>query len=188
MKIIKVTDMRTRKKFLDTARIIYKNDPVWVCPLDKENEAIFDPSINPYFTHGEVERWILEDDNNKLTGRIAAFIDKNLAWTYGQPTGGIGFFECIDDKESAFLLFNTTREWLKERKMEGFHLDVSKPLSDRFTKIAEWVMNKPGYEFQHFSWKKQEQQVKDFAAVFNEAWASFKANFEPLEPEYIKHV
>ena len=24
-------------------------------------------------------------------------------------------------------------------KMEGFHLDITKPLSDRFRKIAEWV-------------------------------------------------
>ena len=30
--------------------------------------------------------------------------------------------------------------------------------------------------------------TKDFAEVFNEAWASFKINFEPLEAEYIRGV
>ncbi|MCK7532647.1 MAG: hypothetical protein MZV63_17245 [Marinilabiliales bacterium] len=30
--------------------------------------------------------------------------------------------------------------------------------------------------------------LRDFAAVFNEAWASFKMNFEPLEAEYIREV
>ena len=30
--------------------------------------------------------------------------------------------------------------------------------------------------------------TKDFAKVFNEAWASFKINFEPLEHEYIRGV
>lgn len=229
MKIIRVTDRSTRKKFHDTARIIYKNDTTWVCPLDSEIEAIFDPQKNTYYKHGEAERWILEDDNKKPAGRIAAFIDRNLAWSYDQPTGGIGFFECIDNKTSAFLLFNTAREWLKSKgmeamdgpinfgetdkywgllvegfthpsfevpynppyyqylfesygfntyyKMEGFHLDITKPLSDRFMKIAGWVAGKPGYEFHHFTWKDKEKLLRDFAAVFNEAWASFKKEF-----------
>ena len=47
----------------------------------------------------------LTDDNNNLTGRIAAFIDKNLASSYDQPTGGIGFFECINDKQCSISAF-----------------------------------------------------------------------------------
>ncbi|MCK7532645.1 MAG: hypothetical protein MZV63_17235 [Marinilabiliales bacterium] len=43
------------------------------------SRLIFDPAKNPYYKHGEAERWILEDDNNNLIGRIAAFIDQNLA-------------------------------------------------------------------------------------------------------------
>ena len=240
MRITRVSDRKTQKRFLDAARVVYKNDPVWVCPLDNDINAIFDPLKNPFFKHGEAERWILEDDNNKLIGRVAAFIDRNLAYTYEQPTGGMGFFECIDDKKSASLLFDTARDWLKERgmeamdgpinfgetdkywglltegfthpsfdvpynppyyrehfeaygfqtyyNMEGFHFDLKKPLSDRFIKIAQWVSDKPGYEFRHFTWKDQEKFTSDFAAVFNEAWASFKVNFEPLEAEYIRGV
>lgn len=237
MLITKVSDTKTRKKFLDTAREIYKDDKVWVCPLDKEIEAVFTPGKNPYFKHGEAERWILEDDHGRLTGRVAAFIDRKLSHTYEQPTGGMGFFECINDKPSAYMLFETAKNWLMERgmeamdgpvnfgetdkywgllvkgfthpsfeiaynppyyqelfesygfqtyyNMEGFHYDVKKPLSDRFLKIAEWVANKPGYTFEHFSWKKVEKYSRDFAEVFNEAWASFKMNFEPLETDYI---
>jgi len=240
MKIIRVTDSKTRRKFLDVAKSVYKNDKVWVCPLNNEIEVIFDPGKNTYFKHGEAERWILKDDDNNLIGRIAAFIDKNLAYSYDQPTGGMGFFECINDKQSAFLLFNTAKEWLKKRgmeamdgpinfgetdkywgllvggfthpsfevpynhqyyqdpfesygfqtyyKMEGFHLDITNPLSDRFQKIAEWVANKPGYGFRHFTWKDQEKYTQDFAEVFNQAWASFKVTFEPLEAEYIRGV
>lgn len=237
MRIIKVTDRQTRKQFLDVARIIYKNDSTWVCPLDREIDAIFDPDKNPYFKHGEAERWILTDDQNNLTGRIAAFIDRNLAWSYDQPTGGTGFFECINEKPSAFLLFSTAGEWLKSKgmeamdgpvnfgetdkywgllvggfthpsfdvpynhpyyqelfesygfktfyKMEGFHLDLSRPLFDRFKKIAEWVEQKPGYEFRHFCWKEREKMARDFVEVYNEAWASFKIHFKPVEVDYI---
>jgi hypothetical protein len=240
MKIIRVSDRKSRKQFLNTARIIYKDDTVWVCPLDNELEAIFDPGKNPFFKHGELERWILIDNNGALCGRISAFINKKLAWSYQQPTGGIGFFECINDKPSAFLLFDTAREWLKSRgmdamdgpinfgetdkywgllvggfthpsfevpynpsyyqelfesygfrtyyKMEGFHLDLTKPLPERFRKIAEWVAKKPEYEFHHFTWNDQLKFTRDFAQVFNEAWASFKIDFEPLEADYINAV
>lgn len=240
MIITRVTDRRSRNKFHDTARIIYKNDPVWVCPLDKDIESIFDPAINPYFKHGEADRWILEDENGNLIGRVAAFIDHNLANSHDQPTGGMGFFECINDITAATVLFDTARNWLAERgmeamdgpinfgetdkywgllvngfthpsfdvpynhpyyqelfetygfqtyyNMEGFHLDITKPLSDRFLKIAEWVAAKPGYSFSHFTWKEEEKYTKDFAEVFNEAWASFKTHFEPLKPEYIREV
>lgn len=240
MQVIRVTDKKTRRDFLRTARIIYRDDRTWVCPLDNDIEAVFDPGRNPYFAHGEAERWILTDDNSILIGRIAAFIDKKLAYSYDQPTGGMGFFECINDKPSAFMLFDTAREWLRSKgmeamdgpinfgetdkywgllvngfthpsfdiaynhpyyqdlfesygfmtwyKMEGFHFDIKKPLPERFQKIAEWVAAKPGYEFHHFTWKEREKFAKDFARVFNEAWASFKINFEPLEHEYIMGV
>lgn len=48
------------------------------------------------------------------------------------------------------------------------------------------MLHKKGYEFRHFTWKEEENYIKDFVEVFNEAWASFKENFEPLEPEYIR--
>jgi GNAT superfamily N-acetyltransferase len=238
MNLLKVSGKKTEKMFLDTARIIYKNDNTWVCPLDNDIRGIFDPHINSYFKHGIVERWVLTDDKKRLIGRIAVFVDFNLASSFDQPTGGIGFFECIDDKDAAFLLFNRAKAWLKEHgmeamdgpvnfgetdkywgllvngfthpsfdvpynppyyqslfesygfqvyyKMEGFHLDITKPLPERLTKIAEWILNKPGYEFRHFTWKEEEKFIKDFVEVFNEAWASFKKNFEPLETDYIR--
>ena len=237
MELIKVTDKKTRKEFIKVAKIIYKNDDTWVCPLDNEIDAIFDPGKNVYYNHGEAERWILKDNNNKLTGRIAAFIDHNTAHSQDQPTGGIGFFECINDKKTAYLLFDTAKSWLKEKgmeamdgpinfgetdkywgllvdgfthpsyeiaynhryyqdlfesygfktyyKQEGFHVDLTKELPEKFMKIAEWVAKKPGYEFKHFTWKEKEKFTKDFAEAYNIAWESFKENFEPLKPEYI---
>src|SRR5450759_3293582 len=119
MKIIKVNDRKTQNKFLVAAKVIYQSDKVWVCPFDNEIEAIFDPAKNPYFKHGEAERWILEDDNNNLTGRIAAFVDRNMAFSYDQPTGGIGFFECTNDRNSAYMLFDTAMEWLRSKGMEA---------------------------------------------------------------------
>jgi GNAT superfamily N-acetyltransferase len=73
-------------------------------------------------------------------------------------------------------------------KMEGFHLDITKPLPERLRAIADRILKKPGYEFRHFTWKEEEKYTNDFVTVFNEAWASFKENFEPLEPAYIRET
>ncbi|MCD6345968.1 MAG: hypothetical protein J7L96_00965 [Bacteroidales bacterium] len=238
MRVVAVTDKSGGKDFVEVPKILYKHDPVWVCPLDNDIHDIFDPSKNVYFNHGRAARWILKDDNGRLIGRVAAFIDDNTAHSQDQPTGGMGFFECVDDQKAADLLFDTAKEWLVEHgmeamdgpvnfgetdswwgllvngfthpsyeiaynppyyqalfenygfktyyKQEGFHLDVTKDLPQRFMKIAGWVAKKPEYSFKHFTWKDQDQFVADFATVFNIAWASFKENFEALTPEYIQ--
>ncbi len=119
MNIVEVLDQKQRVKFLDIARIIYKNDTNYACPLDPEIEGIFDPEENSFFKHGEAIRWILEDENGNIIGRIAAFINKNKAFSFDQPTGGCGFFECINDKKAAFILFDRAKEWLSTRGMEA---------------------------------------------------------------------
>jgi hypothetical protein len=238
MTIEEVKTQSAKKAFLEVPRIIYRDDNTWVCPFDKEIDSIFDPKKNVYFEHGEATRWLLYDDQQKLIGRVAAFIDRNSCDKHDQPTGGMGFFECIHKQEAANLLFDTAREWLKARgmkamdgpvnfgetdkywgllvdgfthpsyeiaynasyyqelfetygfqtyfKQEGFHLDVTEALPPRFERIAQRVASNPEYEFKHFSWKEADLFVQDFVTVFNEAWASFKENFEPLEVSYIK--
>jgi hypothetical protein len=237
MQLSKVQDKKSRQAFIDVAKVIYRGDPTWVCPLDSDMDAIFDRTKNIYYTHGDAERWILKDENGKLAGRIAAFIDEKSAYANEQPTGGIGFFECIHNQKAAVMLFDVAREWLKEKgmqamdgpinfgdrdrywgllvdgfthpsyevaynppyyrelyesygfklyyKQEGFHLDLTKPLPDRFLKIADWVAKKPGYRFEHMNWRAMDKQVADFAEVYNIAWKSFREDFTPLQPEYI---
>ncbi len=119
MQIIEVKTKKEIKQFLDVPHSIYNNDPFWVCPLDVDTEAIFDPGKNIFFQNGEATRWILLNDSGEAIGRVAAFINRNKAYKYQQPTGGMGFFECVDNRDAAYLLFNTARNWLTERGMEA---------------------------------------------------------------------
>lgn len=119
MQLIKVGDPGTRKMFHQVPRLIYKNDRNWAAPFDSMIDNTFDPAENPSFNNGEAIRWVLTDDRRRLLGRIAAFVNFDKAKAYEQPTGGCGFFECVDDQEAASLLFDTARDWLKERGMEA---------------------------------------------------------------------
>ncbi len=120
MNLIIVKDKNTQKKFLDVPRKLYKNDPNWVCPLDTQIESLFDPKESRILQKGgEAVRYVLEDAQGRLTGRIAAFINPGYKDSWDQPTGGIGFFECINNQEAANLLFDKSREWLQKRGMEA---------------------------------------------------------------------
>ena len=149
MEIHKVKDKRDAKKFLDTTRELYKNDDVWVCPPDDEIEAVFNPEQNVFFNHGDAIRWYMTDDKGNLTGRIAAFVNEKKAYSFEQPTGGMGFFECINDEEAAFKLFDTARNWLEERGMEAMDGPINFGENDKFWGLLVEGFTHPGYGMQY---------------------------------------
>lgn len=107
-----------QKEFIQFPVRLYKADPCWIQPLDTDVNEVFDPARNKRFEHGECVRYLLLNDKNETIGRIAAFIDHEIAGLDNdQPTGGIGFFECIDDQEAAFKLFEVGKIWLQNRGM-----------------------------------------------------------------------
>jgi hypothetical protein len=120
MQIIEVKESAERKEFIRFPKELYRNDPDWIPSLDREVEGVFDPMRNPTFQHGEVIRWILKNEQKKTIGRIAAFIDYVRSKANNQPTGGIGYFEVIDNRNSAFILFDTAKDWLKSKGMDAF--------------------------------------------------------------------
>ena len=117
MHIVEVTDKATTRAFLDLPRRLYKNDPNWVCPLDVDIEAVFDPQLNNFFKHGSATRWILKDEKGFTIGRIAAFVNDLKANKFSLPTGGCGFFECINAQAAADILFDTAKQWLQQKGM-----------------------------------------------------------------------
>jgi hypothetical protein len=119
MQVFEVISKKNKKEFIDFPKWLYRNDPFWVCPLDSEIEAIFDPAKNYSFKHGEARRWILKNDSGKIIGRVAAFIDRVRSKAQRQPTGGMGFFEVVEERDAAFRLFDTACEWLSSRGMEA---------------------------------------------------------------------
>lgn len=118
MNIVEVTSDKHKKDFLRLSLSIYKDDPNWIRPLDKDIEAVFAPKQNKFFRHGQCTRFLLYHDG-KVIGRIAAFVNEKTARKEPQPTGGIGFFECINSKPAAHMLFDHCKEWLRQKGMEA---------------------------------------------------------------------
>ncbi|PXZ43134.1 hypothetical protein DMB45_12145 [Sanguibacteroides justesenii] len=123
--IEEVENEQQAKEFLMLPVTLYKNDKNWVRPLNNDINNVFDPDKNPYFKHGECTRWLLRDENGVCVGRVASFIDEHTCRMDSYAVGGMGFFECIDDRKAAFMLFDRCREWLEARGMEAMEGPVN---------------------------------------------------------------
>lgn len=239
MEVIQVNDKQSADMFYSLPEIIYKNDKNYIHQLRVLVEETFNPAKNKKFKLGDARRWILYK-NRKPVGRIAAFYDSDYAGGYEQPTGCIGFFECINDTEAANLLFDTAKHWLEKNGMQAmdgpvnfgenffnwgllkqgykpqtfgmqynppyynqlfenygfktyydqysYTLDITSPdLPERFWKIAAWVAKKPGYSFEHFSFKNQDKYIRDFIEIHKQAWSNH-GNYKPAHFSELKEI
>ena len=64
------------------------------------------------------------------------------------------------------------------------HMDVHKPLPERFAKIADWVSKKPGYHFEHLKLSNLNKYSQDFQNIYNDAW-QFHENFSPMSHQTV---
>lgn len=146
MQIFQVNDDSSARLFLELPVIIYKNDPNWIRPLDKDVADVFDPKKNKAFRFGKAIRWILKDDSGKPIGRIAAFVnDKYKNKGDDVKVGGIGFFECINLQEAANLLLNTAKNWLQENNMEAMDGPINFGERDRWWGLVTKGFQEPLY-------------------------------------------
>ena len=146
MQLREVKDKAAEKRFLQVPPALYRNDPDYIRPLDKDIADVFDPAKNKAFRNGKACRWILVDEKNQSLGRIAAFINKkykNKGDTV--PVGGIGFFECINDHRAAALLFDQARNWLAENGMQAMDGPVNFGERDRWWGLVIKGFGEPLY-------------------------------------------
>lgn len=115
--IKEVVEQKETQEFLDFPARLYSNDKNWIRPLDEDIEKVFDPDQNKFFRTGKAKRWLLINGEGETVGKIAAFYEKNTANSFEQLTGGIGFFDCIDNQQAANMLFDTGKKWLQQEGM-----------------------------------------------------------------------
>ncbi|NJN40865.1 MAG: hypothetical protein HC811_00050 [Flammeovirgaceae bacterium] len=148
MTIKEVTSKTDIREFLLLPVRLYAENPKWIRPLNQDLEKVFDPKLNKTFRHGECIRWIVRNANHETVGRVAAFVNqKTVNKGNDQPTGGIGFFECVNDQEVAFLLFDQSKAWLEERGMEAMDGPVNFGPRDRWWGLLiEGFDREPNYQ------------------------------------------
>jgi GNAT superfamily N-acetyltransferase len=144
MQIREVQTQEDIGEFLSLPIRLYRQTPQWIRPLDADIESVFNPDKNKSFRGGACTRWILKNDQGVTIGRVAAFVlDKTVHKGNDQPTGGMGFFECINDQPAAFMLFDQCKTWLSARGMEAMDGPINFGNRDRW-----WGLLVEGYQYE----------------------------------------
>jgi hypothetical protein len=161
MQITEVKTPKDKKDFIDFPKRLYRGDQNWVCILDSELEATFDPKKNQAFSKGEAIRWILKDENGETIGRIAAFFDRARSSGYRQQTGGIGFFEVIENRDAAFTLFDAGKKWLASNGMEAMDGPVNFGEND-----SNWGLLVDGFMQQGYGMPYHKKYYREFFEAY----------------------
>jgi len=111
-----VAGAHDRLRFIRLPWQIYAGNPCWVPPLLIERRRFFDPTINPFFRHAEVQLFIARRGDCDV-GTIAAFINHTYNQVQGTQIGFFGFFEVLPDAEAAAALLHTATEWVRAHGM-----------------------------------------------------------------------
>ncbi len=183
MKLIEVKTSPDAEKFITFPSVLYKNTECWICPIIKDIEDIFDPKKNESFQHGECIRWILEQ-NGETIGTVAAFVnDITINKDTDQPTGGVGFFECINNQDAANLLFDSCKQWLQQKGVEAMDGPINFGDRDKW-----WGLLTKGFEFEpiyqcnyHMPYYKDLFENYGFQLYF-EHYTFIRNTFDPFHP------
>ncbi len=94
---------------------IYRDDPLWVPPLIKEQIDMFGPRY-PFLEHGEMELYLARKDAEPV-GRVAAILDRSYVDLSHEKAVFFGFFESIEDTDVARALIDKVKAWGQSRGM-----------------------------------------------------------------------
>ena len=124
-----VQNTQQKKEFLNFPARLYQHDKNYIRPLDKDINDVFSPEKNKFYADGECTRFLFKN-KSETVGKIAVFINKS--YEQHQPTGGIGFFDCINDQETANFIFNHCKNWFQERGIEAIDGPINFGERDKF--------------------------------------------------------
>lgn len=146
MHLQEVNSPALAKEFIMVNVLLNSNNENYIRPLDKDIEEVFDETKNKTFRNGQCVRWILVDNDGKLIGRIAAFVNKKYKNKGDDvPIGGIGFFDCINNQQAANMLFDAAKHWLLQNDIEAMDGPINFGERDRWWGLVTEGFQEPLY-------------------------------------------
>ena len=134
--IKKVESEKEMKDFIDLPWSIYKGNKYWIPNLKSEYRKMLDPKKYPFWEHAEREVFLAYKDGI-LAGRIAAIRDDNHDKEHKEKAGFFGFYECIDDNETAEKLFDAAANWCKGKGCAYLRGPASPSVNDEYGWLLE---------------------------------------------------
>jgi hypothetical protein len=141
--IVKKVSTKTElNQFIKFPWKIYQDDKYWVPPLLMEQKTLLDKQKNPFFKAADAE-YFLAYRNNEIVGRIAAVKNDLHLKYHNDASGQFGFFECINDQSVANALFDSAKNWMKEKGLKFMKGPANPSSNDIYGMLVEGFDDSP---------------------------------------------
>ncbi|MGI6162268.1 MAG: GNAT family N-acetyltransferase [Christensenellales bacterium] len=117
MAVVREIDGKSRKElkqFIKFANKHYQKNKFFVSQLLSDQIKTLSGINNPLFDNG-VYAFFMAFEEDVPVGRICVGIDEKLNTLRNKKQGWFTLFECVDDADTAALLFEAAAAWLRER-------------------------------------------------------------------------
>ena len=114
--IIEVKNKAELNNFIKIPYTLYKDEKYYVPHLISERKGFFDRDKNPFFEHARVKYFIAVRDGQTV-GRIAGIVNDLHNEFHNDKIGFFGFFDCIDDQETAQALLGAAEKFIRDEGM-----------------------------------------------------------------------
>ena len=121
---------------------MYRDDPVWVAPLELELRDRLNPNKNPFFEHAEATYFVAYRDG-KPVGRITAQVDQEHLRRHDDETGFFGFFDTVDDVEVANRLVTAAGAWVSRRGLRRIRGPFSLSINEETGLLVDGFEHRP---------------------------------------------
>ena len=199
IEIKKVTSRKELKKFVDFHYDLYEGCPYDVPNLFSDELNTLSPEKNAAFDFCEAEYYLAYKDG-KLSGRVAAIINKRANQKWNRQSVRFGWIDFIDDIEVSAALLKAVEDFGRSRGMKevvgplGFSdMDPEGMLTWGFDKLGTMatIYNYPYYP-QHIEkmggWVKDNDYVEFYMEVPDKVPEKYARIAELVESRYNLHV
>ena len=199
IEIKKVTSRKELKKFVDFHYDLYEGCPYDVTNLFSDELNTLSPEKNAAFDFCEAEYYLAYKDG-KLSGRVAAIINKRANQKWNRQSVRFGWIDFIDDIEVSTALLKAVEDFGRSRGMKevvgplGFSdMDPEGMLTWGFDKLGTMatIYNYPYYP-QHIEkmggWVKDNDYVEFYMEVPDKVPEKYARIAELVESRYNLHV
>ncbi len=109
LRLLPVEGSATRRAFIELPKRLYRDDPHWVTPLNRDLQALLQHGKHPFHSEGRIDA-LLALRGDAVVGRIAAIHNPAHQRHCGEDAAFFGFFECEQDREVAQFLLQAVTE------------------------------------------------------------------------------
>ncbi len=140
--LIEVKNRFELNQFIKSQWNFYRGDKNFVPPIILDRKKLLDTKKNPFYNHSEIKLFMTRE-NELITGRIAGIINRLHNEIHQDKVGFCGFFECINDQQTANILFESAENYVKEKGYETIRGPVNPSMNDETGLLVEGFDSTP---------------------------------------------